>query len=120
MFILLFLHNYSYSTFVRIVHAFTCAGVLPSQYIHFSDHARLGKVGPGYIKSGILTVYVHVANSLCHNVYHVVYYKGEYLETVNRCGKLSMMKAVSDVKALPSYSTDGEVAMLKLLVPCVQ
>ena len=29
----------------RLVHAFTCAGILPRQYIHFSLFAHLGTVG---------------------------------------------------------------------------
>ena len=41
----------------RIVHAFTCAGILPSQYVHFSAHAKLGTLGAWYITSG---VYKHV------------------------------------------------------------
>ena len=29
----------------RLIHAFTCAGILPSQYMHFSKFATLGVVG---------------------------------------------------------------------------
>ena len=36
-----------------IVHAFTCAGILPSQYLNFTKHSKLGKVGPYYIRSGM-------------------------------------------------------------------
>ena len=38
----------------RIVHAFTCAGILPSQYIHFTTRANLGTLGPWYISLGEL------------------------------------------------------------------
>lgn len=72
----------------KIVHAFTCAGILPSQYIHFSAHAKLGTLGAWYIRS--------------------VYNSGGYLDLVNVCAKLSMSKAITEVKALPGYSTDGE------------
>ena len=34
----------------------------------------------------------------------VVYKKGGYLEAVNTCAKLSMMKAVTEVKVLPNYA----------------
>lgn len=72
----------------KIVHAFTCAGILPSQYIHFTTHANLGTLGPYYI--------------------NLVYKKGGYLENVNTCAKLSMMKAAAEVKALPNYAASGE------------
>ncbi len=39
----------------------------------------------------------------------LVYIKAGYLDTVNSCGKLSMLKATNDMKALPDYSTNGEV-----------
>ena len=41
----------------RIVHAFTCTGILPSQYVHFSAHAKLGTLGAWHITSGM---YKHV------------------------------------------------------------
>ncbi|XP_064382205.1 uncharacterized protein LOC135331087 [Halichondria panicea] len=72
----------------KIVHAFTCAGVLPSQYLHFSSHAGLGKVSSWYISS--------------------MYKKGGYLDVVNACAKASMLRAIDEVKALPGYSQDGE------------
>ena len=37
----------------RLVHAFTAAGILPSQYMKFSDFATLGNVGKWYIQQGI-------------------------------------------------------------------
>ena len=36
----------------RIVHAFTAAGVLPSQYKRMSTFARMGKIGKNYINKG--------------------------------------------------------------------
>ena len=41
-------------TIFRIVHAFTCAGILPSQYIQFTTRANLGTLGPWYISLGEL------------------------------------------------------------------
>ena len=38
-----------------------------------------------------------------------MYDKGQYLDVVNTCAKLSMMKAIAEVKALPHYTTMGEV-----------
>ena len=36
----------------RLVHAFTCAGILPSQYVHFSQFSGLGVVGKWFINQG--------------------------------------------------------------------
>ena len=41
----------------------------------------------------------------------LVYESGGYLEAVNTCAKLSMMKAITEVKALPHYAASGEVCM---------
>ena len=38
--------------YVRLVHAFTSAGVLPSQYKRMSMFAEMGVVGRGYIDQG--------------------------------------------------------------------
>ena len=38
-----------------------------------------------------------------------VYDKGQYLDVANTCAKLSMMKAIAEVKALPHYTIMGEV-----------
>ena len=43
--------------------------------------------------------------------YLLVYKSGGYLEAVNTCAKLSMMKAITEVKALPHYAASGEVRM---------
>ncbi|XP_064403181.1 uncharacterized protein LOC135348780 isoform X2 [Halichondria panicea] len=57
----------------KIVHAFTCAGILPSQCIHFSGNAAgLGKVGARYITS-----------------------RGH----VDACAKSSMLNAIEEVNA---------------------
>ena len=34
------------------------------------------------------------------------------MEAVDTCAKLSMARAVAEVKALPDYTTDGEVCIL--------
>ncbi len=90
-----------------MVHAFTCAGVLPSQYINFSSNAGLGKVGAWYISSGA-SIWCFIALKW-HYCMITVYNKGGYLDTVDACAKLSMLKAIEEVKATPHYSTSGEV-----------
>ena len=65
-------------------HAFTCAGVLPSQYIHFTANANLG---PG--TSGRVSV-LYVASGQSKCVVLVVYGKDGYLAVVDQCAKSSM------------------------------
>ena len=38
--------------FFWLIHAFTCAGMLPSQYYHFCQLASLGTVGKRYTDTG--------------------------------------------------------------------
>ncbi|XP_064401110.1 uncharacterized protein LOC135347149 [Halichondria panicea] len=70
----------------KVVHGFTCAGILPSQYTHFSQFCGLGTVGQSYIRQ--------------------VYGKLGYRDIVQRAANVSMMSAVFDVKALPEYTTN--------------
>ena len=37
-----------------LVHAFTAAGIAPTQYVHISSFADLGVVGRWYITKGVL------------------------------------------------------------------
>ena len=39
-------------TFLRLVHAFTAAGLLLSQYTHFSQSTGIGSVGYWYMSKG--------------------------------------------------------------------
>ena len=41
-----------YTGACRLVHGFTCAGVLPTQYINFARFSGIGSVGHGYIRQG--------------------------------------------------------------------
>ena len=41
--------------YYRMVHAFTCAGMLPSQYTHLSMFSGIGVVGHAYIHRDYLT-----------------------------------------------------------------
>ena len=92
---LLSLMYYRNGILFRIEHAFTCADILPSQYIHFTTQANLGMLGPYYINSG------------------------EYLDTVNTCAKLSMMMAAAEVKALPNYAASSEICVHSIILPIV-
>ena len=44
----------------RLIHAFTCAGILPRQYVHFSKFAHIGNVGKWYINEGRLLPVNHI------------------------------------------------------------
>ena len=47
-----------------MVHSFTCAGVLPTQYIKMCEFAGVGHVGYGYMKKGKLAKHVLFAISI--------------------------------------------------------
>lgn len=99
--------------YYRFVHAFTCAGILPTQYIHFSKFAGVGKVGYGYIKQGIAII------TFCNNIIYSslsVYNRREYVEIVGRLTEHSMQSAVEEVQSRPEYATDGEVHIVHLTV----
>lgn len=73
----------------KFVHSFTCAGILPSQYINFSQFAGIGNVGHKYIKQG-------------------VYNRRGYIEVVGQLAQDSMQAAVDEIQGLPEYPTKGE------------
>ena len=50
--------TYMYIT-CRLVHGFTCAGVLPTQYINFARFADLGRMGHAYIRQGNQLSYMY-------------------------------------------------------------
>ena len=37
----------------RLIHGSTCAGILPSQYLHFSQFAGIGVLGSWHIQAGM-------------------------------------------------------------------
>ncbi|KAL5470676.1 hypothetical protein EMCRGX_G028679 [Ephydatia muelleri] len=70
---------------IRLIHAFTCAGMLPSQFINFCKFAEIGVVSNKYI----------------HSV-------RQYQQIVADSAEESMNAAVQRVKANPEYVTSGE------------
>ena len=50
--------DFIFINFCRLVHAFTTAGIIPSQYTHFSMFAELGVVGKWYINNGMLCIHI--------------------------------------------------------------
>lgn len=89
-----------------MVHSFTCAGILPSQYIKMSTFMGMGHVGHGYMKKGRLLC------TICFCVQClvvIVYYGGGYCDIIGTMAEVCMNKAVMEVQALQNYTTDGEV-----------
>jgi hypothetical protein len=73
----------------KCVHAFTCAGICPTQYINFCTFSGIGTLGKRYITS--------------------IYKSKGYIDVINSCADNSMRKAIDDIKLLPSYASNGEV-----------
>ena len=94
-------------TCFRIIHAFTCAGILQSQFRKFTEFSGLGTVGNRSIRRGFV-LYLFICITICVHVY-VVYASGGYMEIIQRAAESSMQAAVSEVKCLPQYLDNGEV-----------
>ena len=55
----------------RMVHGFTCAGLLPSQYTNFTQFCRLGNVGHSYIRQAVTFDKVCSANTCTDSTFHI-------------------------------------------------
>ncbi|KAL5484441.1 hypothetical protein EMCRGX_G020946, partial [Ephydatia muelleri] len=75
-------------SFCRLVHAFTCAEMLPRQYMNFALFAGMGVVKQKYISS--------------------VYLNKLYQQVVADVAEESMKAAVERVKESPHHATSGE------------
>ena len=84
-----------------MVHSFTCAGVLPTQYIKLCNFAKIGTAGQRYIRKGKNII----INQLC--ILPVVYNEGGYVDLVGRMVEECLQRAVMEVKGLPQYAADG-------------
>ena len=95
----------------RVVHAFTCVGILPCQYHKYSQFAEMGVNGMWYIRSGDLFIHiVFVHNIVFISLYtHSVYNHRGYHDVVSALPEEAMQRAVEEVKALPAYVSEGEV-----------
>ena len=96
----------------RFVHSFTCAGILPSQYINFSQFAGIGNVGHKYIKQGGMCIFLKVL-TLSYEQYILVYNRCGYIEVVGQLTQDSMQAAVDEIQGLPEYPNKGEVHKYK-------
>uniref|UniRef100_A0A1X7UVZ9 Uncharacterized protein n=1 Tax=Amphimedon queenslandica TaxID=400682 RepID=A0A1X7UVZ9_AMPQE len=66
---------------IKLIHAFTCAGILPSQYYHFCRLASLGTVGKRYTDS--------------------VYKSKGDIAAIESCAEASMMEAIDEIQSQP-------------------
>ena len=94
-----------------MVHAFTCAGVLPSQYTKMTQFGGLGCVGEAYIKRGNFDFSPTILFSHIFHCFFAVYQQNGYRQLVNTAADRSMQAAVEEVKGLPHYSAQGEVSV---------
>ena len=80
---------------IRLVHAFTCAGILPLQYIKFCTFADIGNIGKWYIYKGI-SIIIHIVTFYYMYMHIIVYKTNGYLEVVQTAAELSMQHAVDE------------------------
>ena len=82
------LHTYLFilDTCFRIIHAFTCAGILQSQFRKFTEFSGLGTVGNQSIRRGFVLYLFINCITICAHVY-VVYASGGYMEIVRRAAE---------------------------------
>ncbi|KAL5509808.1 hypothetical protein EMCRGX_G005238 [Ephydatia muelleri] len=73
---------------VRLIHAFTCAGMLPQQFVSFCNFAGIGQIKKHYM--------------------HTMYNRLKYRDVVKGIVETSMQDAIENVKALPDYVDKGE------------
>lgn len=90
----------------RMIHGFTCAGMLPTQYIKISRFAGIGTVKHGYISKGFST---NVVLRSISTLSFLVYNQCGYIEVVKGLAEKCMQAAVDEVRTLADYTTKGEV-----------
>ena len=67
-----------------MVHAFTCAGMLPVQYKNMTTFAKIGSVGERYISHGISPLSHSITSHYCwYYYYNLVYRTAGYMECIN-------------------------------------
>ena len=97
----------------RLVHAFTCAGVLQTQYIKMCQFAGLGSAKNAYIRRGMTVACctLLITSYACF----IVYNKCGYIDVVSRAAEDTMNAAVVEINSLPHYNESGEVRYHSLL-----
>ena len=68
VFVVVFLNRciFSIPIYTRLVHSFTCAGILPTQYLKFSRFAGMGHVGYKYMEKGFFFILFAVCVGIIH------------------------------------------------------
>lgn len=98
----------SYHCCHRMVHSFTCAGVLQTQYEKLSSFAGLGTLRNCYVRQGIhIRFCLHL--QCMYKSFCTVYHQRSYMDLVSEAAEASMKAAVEEVHSLPHYASEGEV-----------
>ena len=96
-----------------MIHSFTAAGVLPSQYKRMSTFAEMGTVGKQYINKGVyIAMFREKKNVLC--IHPVVYRSLGYFDVVTEATEASMGLAVHEIEEIPQYQQSGEVSIRRM------
>ena len=115
-----------------MVHGFTSAGLLPSQYESFCQVANLGYLNEHYIANDkwilcflkccqlkgtiAFTVDRIRANSFLEGISYIVYNEFRYCEAVEMMVEYSFAEEIEDVKQDEAYEVDGEVANIYKII----
>ena len=96
-------------TYLRLVHAFTATGILPTQYTHFSQFAGIGSVSYWYMSKGTYDCEGCFVMNCCHVS---VYKRLGYIDAVAVVAEKSMRHAIELVECTKDYERLGEVRNL--------
>ena len=89
-----------------MVHSFTCAGVLQTQYEKLSRFAEMGTLRKFYVRQGTVPLFLLYTSYKSH---FTVYHQRGYMDLVSEAAEASMKAAIQEVQSLPHYETEGEV-----------
>ena len=84
-----------------MVHGFTCAGILPSQYAHLTQFADLGNIGHGYIRQGL---FEFLCNTTCTFMVYMYILSSVY----QRMGYIEDSEELEDGVMPPEYSDSSD------------
>lgn len=105
----------SYHCCHRMVHSFTCAGVLQTQYEKLSSFAGLGTLRNCYVRQGIhIRFCLHL--QCMYKSFCTVYHQRSYMDLVSEAAEASMKAAVEEVHSLPHYASEGEVIKTQFIL----
>ena len=81
-----------------MVHAFTCAGMLPVQYKNMTSYAKIGSFGEQLHFLMVLAHYLITSHYYCYHCCNLVYRTAGYMECVNAAVEKSTIAAVEEIR----------------------